>query len=107
MPTLLGNTLTNYTPSNAYLQAAFAVWSNQGSYGGYSIYDHNYNCIGRFMITDTNRGGGGAQMTSTGAISSDASVTSRYARTNELPGGTTDCYSQGARHGFWFRWRPC
>lgn len=96
MPTLLGNTLTNYTPSNAYLQPAFAVWSNQSSYGGYSIYDHNYNCIGRFMITDTNRGGGGAQMSSTGAISSDDYITSRYALTSSQPGGTTDCYSQGA-----------
>ena len=97
MPTLLGNTLTNYTPSNAFLQAAFAVWSNNGgSYGGYSLYDHNYNCLGRFMITNTNRGGGGAQMTSTGSISSDGYYGSRYSTTSSQPGSTSDCFSQGA-----------
>jgi hypothetical protein len=96
MPTLLGNTLTNYTPSNAYLQAAFAVWSSNGSYGGYSIYDHNYNCIGRFMLGNNNRGGGGAVMSSTGAPSSEDNYNGRYARTNELPDTVSDCFSQGA-----------
>ena len=96
MPTLLGNTLTNYTPSNAYLQAAFAVWSNQSANGGYSIYDHNYNCIGRFMLNNSNRGGGGATMSSTGAPSSEDYYGSRYALTSSQPSSTTDCYSQGA-----------
>lgn len=66
MPLSLTNILSNHNPSKAYTQPAFAIWSNQGSYGGFSTYDHNYNCIAREMISNNDYAGGHA-MSSTGA----------------------------------------
>lgn len=68
MPLSLTNILSNHNPSKAYTQPAFAIWSNPSSGpGGFSTYDHNYNCIGRSTMTNTGSYGGTAAMNSTGA----------------------------------------
>ena len=65
MPQLLGNILSTYQPSNPYRQPCFAIWSNNGSFGGFSTFDHNYNCIGRMIYNDSAYGA--SRMRSTGA----------------------------------------
>lgn len=67
MPQFLGNTLTNHTASMAaYRQPCFAIWSSNSSEGGFSVYDHNLYCMGRFSHHNSGPGGG-TGMNSTGS----------------------------------------
>lgn len=78
---LLGNILTNSIPSNPYKQPAFALWSNVSTYGGFSTYDHNLNCIGRYMMN--NNGFGSSAIGSTGSPELfDTNYTVAYTKTN-------------------------
>jgi len=65
MSQFLGNSLTTYTSSNPYRQPCFAIWTSYSSQGGFSIFDHNYNCIGRYTMS--NSGSKASTMNSTAA----------------------------------------
>lgn len=66
MPQLLDNLLTPYRPANPFRQPCFAVWTDYAaSQGGFSTFDHNLNCIGRYIYNNsTSRN---SQMSSTAA----------------------------------------
>lgn len=89
MAQLLGNIVAAYLPANPYTQAAFAIWSNQGGTGGMSVYDHNFNCIGRFQMG----GYGTSSMTSSYA----PELFDSYANSN--PGYTTSPVGTGGSWG--------
>lgn len=76
------STYINGYVQDPYTQAAFAIWSNySASQGGCSVYDHNYNCMGRFMMGNGNTGS--AIMSSTGAPELfDTYAGTAYSQTN-------------------------
>ena len=65
MAALISNYTGGFTPGDPFKQPAFAIWSNSGTEGGFSIIDHNYNCMSRYMISDSNYGM--SRFSSTGA----------------------------------------
>ena len=86
---LLSQYVGGYTPGDPYKQPAFAIWGSNGSQGGYSVLDHNLNCIARFMYNNSDIGKG-AVMSSTGAPELfDSNSTSQYAMTNAEPSSST------------------
>jgi hypothetical protein len=96
---LLSNFVGGNVPGQAYKQPAFACWSNNGSQGGWSIYDHNFHCMGRFMLNNSNVNGGGA-MTSTGANEmTDTFAGSAYATSNNVPSSSGE-YGQPQYNGY-------
>jgi len=97
---LLSNFVGGNVPGQAHKQPAFACWSNAGSQGGWSIYDHNFHCMGRFMLNNSNVNGGGA-MTSTGANEmTDAYAGSAYTQTSADVPAANATYGQPQYNGY-------
>lgn len=96
MPQFLGNTITNHTAAMAaYRQPCFAIWSNNSSQGGFSVYDHNMYCSGRFQHHNSSPGGG-AGMNSTGAPELfDTFYSNNGFQTNGTPGSSNSFYGHG------------
>ena len=97
---LLSNYVGGNVPGQAYKQPAFACWSNNGTQGGWSIYDHNFHCIGRFMLNNSNVNGGGA-MTSTGANElTDTFAGSAFTQTSGDVPSSNATYGQPQYNGY-------
>ena len=99
------STLSNFVggaiPGDPYKQPCFAVWSNQGgSYGGFSFYDHSYNCLGRFMYNNSGSYGGGSAMSSTGSPELfDTYSGQTFTRTNSYSSSNSE-YGHGCYTGY-------
>ena len=90
---LLSNFVGGNVPGQAYKQPAFACWSNNGTQGGWSIYDHNFHCIGRFMLNNSNVNGGGTMSSTAANEMTDSYAASAFTQTGTTT-GNNDTYAQ-------------